>query len=567
MNFSTIVQNVKAFLARYSLQQKLAMVFAAGLVIVLTWTMVYFVNKVSYQVLYSDVDPAEAQSIVTKLQGMQVPYELSEDGRTIRVSSEKLSEVRIQLASEGLPESGRIGFEIFDRTNFGVTNFQEQVNYQRALEGELVRSILTLKEVAAARVHLVMAKESLYESADDQTKASVILKLKSGKSLPASGVQGIVNLVASAVKGLSPDKVAVIDSQGKMLSRSEAENSLTGQQLGMRQSVETEMAAKIVQILEPAVGAGKVKPQVSVSMNFQQVEETQENYDPQKAVIVSSQRQSDTTTGATPVGGVVGVRPPPPPAVPVPGATVVAADPAKPPTSGKSSEVVNYEISKSIRHIVNPVGKIERVSVAVVLDNQTDTTTGSDGKVSVKSTPRTPEEMKKYHDLVAAAIAFDMERGDQLIVENISFDIENSPESIVEPTFLEKQSPTILTGLRYIIIPIAFVVIYFLFIRPLQKSVMAGWVPVTAEGQTTRGLLRGGVQTPLTVKQLEARLASSSTSADMNDMGSAADFELAAPQGPTKIDIIRKRVIEQAKQDPETVARLVRVWLNEEKNR
>jgi flagellar M-ring protein FliF len=566
MNFSAFVQNIKAFLARYSLQQKLAMVFAAGLVIVLTWAMVYFVNKVSYQVLYSDVDPGEAQSIVTKLQGMQVPYELSEDGRTIRVSSEKLSEVRIQLASEGLPESGRIGFEIFDRTNFGVTNFQEQVNYQRALEGELVRSILTLKEVAAARVHLVMAKESLYESADDQTKASVILKLKSGKSLPASGVQGIVNLVASAVKGLSPDKVAVIDSFGKMLSRSEAENSLTGQQLGMRQNVETEMAAKIVQILEPAVGVGKVKPQVSVSMNFQQVEETQENYDPQKAVIVSSQRQSDTVTGATPVGGVVGVRPPPPPTVTTPGTNVTTAPPT-PSTSGKSSEVVNYEISKSTRHIVNPVGKIERVSVAVVLDNQTETTTAADGKVSVKSTPRTPEEMKKYHDLVAAAIAFDMGRGDQLIVENISFDSENSPESIAEPTFLEKQSPTILTGLRYIIIPIAFVLIYFLFIRPVQKSVMAGWVPVTADGQSTRGLLRGGVQTPLTVKQLEARLASSNTGGDMKDLGNSADFDLLAPQGPSKIDVIRKRVIEQAKQDPETVARLVRVWLNEEKNR
>jgi flagellar M-ring protein FliF len=566
MNFSAIVQNIRAFLARYSLQQKLAMVFAAGLVIVLTWTMVYFVNKVSFQVLYSDVDPAEAQSIVTKLQGMQVPYELSEDGRTIRVASEKLSEVRIQLASEGLPESGRIGFEIFDRTNFGVTNFQEQVNYQRALEGELVRSIVTLKEVAAARVHLVMAKESLYESADDQTKASVVLKLKSGKSLPASGVQGIVNLVASAVKGLTPDKVAVIDSFGKMLSRSEAENSLTGQQLGMRQNVETEMAAKIVRILEPAVGVGKVKPQVSVAMNFQQVEETQENYDPQKAVIVSSQRQSDTVTGAVPVGGVVGVRPPPPPTATTPGITI-ATDPAKPSTSGKSSEVVNYEISKSIRHIVNPVGKIERVSVAVVLDNQTETTTGADGKSLVKSTPRTPEEMKKYHDLVAAAIAFDTERGDQLIVENISFDSENSPESIIEPTFMEKQSPTILTGLRYIIIPIAFVVIYFMFIRPLQKSVMAGWVPVTAEGQTTRGLLRGGVQTPLTVKQLEARLASNNTAGDLNEMSNAGDFDFAAPQGPSKIDMIRKRVIDQAKQDPETVARLVRVWLNEEKNR
>jgi len=571
MNFSALVQNIKAFLARYSLQQKLSMVFAAGLVIVLTWTMMYFVNKVNYQILYSDVDPAEAQSIVSKLQGMQVPYQLTEDGRTIKVSSEKLSEIRIQLASEGLPESGRIGFEIFDRTNFGVTNFQEQVNYQRALEGELVRSIVTLREVAAARVHLVMAKESLYESADDQTKASVILKLKTGKALPASSVQGIVNLVASAVKGLSADKVAVIDTGGRMLSRTEAESSLTGQQLGMRQNVENEMAAKIVQILEPAVGMGKVKPQVSVSMNFQQVEETQENYDPQKAVIVSSQRQSDTVTGGTPVGGIVGVRPPTPPAptpAPAPGtvATSTGAPPA-PATSGKSSEVVNYEISKSIRHIVNPVGKVERISVAVVLDNQTETITAADGKVSVKSTARTAEEMKKYHDLVAAAIAFDTQRGDQLIVENISFDSDSTPESIAEPTLLEKQTPTILTALRYIIIPIAFVVIYFLFIRPVQKSVMAGWVPVTATGQSTRGLLHGGVQTPLTVKQLEARLASSNTGADALDLNGASDLDMLAPQGPSKIDMIRKRVIEQARQDPETVARLVRVWLNEEKNR
>jgi flagellar M-ring protein FliF len=564
MNPSAIVPNIKAFLARYSLQQKLAMVFAAGLVIVLTWTMVYFVNKVSYQVLYSDVDPAEAQSIVTKLQGMQVPYELSEDGRTIRVASDKLSEVRIQLASEGLPESGRVGFEIFDRTNFGVTNFQEQVNYQRALEGELARSILTLSEVAAARVHLVMAKESLYERSDDQTKASVILKLKSGRSLPDSGVQGIVNLVASAVKGLSPDKVAVIDYRGKMLSRTEAESSLTGQQLGMRQTVESELSAKIVQILEPVIGVGKVKPQVSVAMNFQQVEETEENYDPKSPVVVSAQRQSDTTTGTSPVGGIVGVAPPKPPAATTPGATVT---PPPTTTSGKSSEVVNYEVSKSIRHIVNPVGKIERISVAVVLDNQIESSTGADGKVTVKSTPRTPEEMKKYQDLVAAAIAFNAERGDIINVENFSFENENGPESVTEPSFLDKQSPTILTALRYIIIPIAFVLIYFLFIRPVQKSVMAGWIPVAADGGSTRGLLRGGVQTPLTVKQLEARLASGNSVSEKDSLGNSVDLDMLSQQGPSKIDLIRKRVIEQAKQDPETVARLVRVWLNEEKNR
>ena len=229
MNSAAITSQIKAFLARYSLQQKLGMVFAAGLVVVLMWAMVYYVNKVEYQVLYSDLDPTEAQSIVTKLQSMpEVKYELTNDGTTIRVSFDKLSEVRIKLASEGLPESGRVGFEIFDRTNFGLTNFQEQVNYQRALEGELARSIMTLNEVAAARVHLVMARESLYQNSEEQTKASVILKLKNGRSLPSSSVQGIVNVVASSVKGLSADKITLIDYRGKILSRSDGENSLTG---------------------------------------------------------------------------------------------------------------------------------------------------------------------------------------------------------------------------------------------------------------------------------------------------------------------------------------------------
>lgn len=587
MNASEIAQNIKAFLARYSLQQKLGMVFAAGLVIVLTWSMVYFVNKVDYQVLYADLDAAEAQSIVTKLQGQQVPYELSEDGRTIKIASDKASEIRMSLAAEGLPESGRVGFEIFDRTNFGVTNFQEQVNYQRALEGELERSILTLHQVAAARVHLVMAKESLYERSDDQTKASVIVKLKSGKQLPDSGVQGIVNLVASAVKGLAPEKVAVIDYGGKMLSRSEAENSLTGQQLDTRQKVESEMAAKIVQILEPAVGAGKVRPQVSVSMNFQQIEETQENYDPQSSTIISAQRLSDGgTTGAT-VGGVVGPRssqsqPGQVPATPAaPGAAAAApVTPVAAPVTiaGKQSEVVNYQTSKSIRHIVNPVGKLEKVSVAVILDNQTTETKGADGKIETKSVPRTPEEMKKYHDLVAAAIAFNSDRGDQLTVENISF--ENLRETVAEPTLLEKQTPAILTALRYILVPIVFLLIYILFIRPVQKSVMANWIPVTVTagsggnggggigGGEQRAMLRGSVQTPMTVKQLEARLANANYSGSENDdYAETPERDLLPLPAPSRMDLIRKRVVEQTKQDPETVARLVRVWLNEEKNR
>src|SRR6266850_7984132 len=248
------LEQIKAFFTRYTLQQKLALAGSAALVLVLLWVLVYFVNRVEYQTLYADVDPQEAQGIVVKLQELKVPYELAPDGRTVKVASDKLAEVRIQLASQGLPESGRIGFEIFDRTNFGLTNFQEQVNYQRALEGELARSIMTLAEVEAARVHLVLAKESLFQNSDEQTKASVILKLKNGRSLSGSAAQGIVNMVASAVKGLTPEKVVLIDYRGKVLSRNESEGSFTATQVDARQRLEIELSNKIVQILEPVTG-------------------------------------------------------------------------------------------------------------------------------------------------------------------------------------------------------------------------------------------------------------------------------------------------------------------------
>src|SRR5262245_29267091 len=205
------LDQIKAFYTRFTLQQKLAIAGSGAIVLVLLWVLVHFMNQIEFQTLYSELDPQEAQSIVQKLTELKVPYELTTDGRTIKIASDKLAETRIQLASQGLPESGRVGFEIFDRTNFGLTNFQEQVNYQRALEGELARSIMTLAEVEGARVHLVLAKESLYHTSDEQTKASVILKLKNGRALPGTAAQGIVNVVASAVKGLRPDKVVVLD--------------------------------------------------------------------------------------------------------------------------------------------------------------------------------------------------------------------------------------------------------------------------------------------------------------------------------------------------------------------
>ncbi len=567
-----LIDQVRVFFTRYTLRQKLALAGSGAVVLTLLWVLVFFMNRVEYQTLYADLDPQEAHGLVQKLTDLKVPYELSADGRTIKVASDKISEVRIQLASEGLPESGRVGFEIFDRTNFGLTNFQEQVNYQRALEGELARSIMTLSEVEAARVHLVLAKDSLFQTADSQTKASVILKLKNGRSLSASAAQGIVNVVASSVNGLTAEKVVLIDYKGKILSRNDSDSPLTTQQLDARQKTETELSNKIVQILEPAVGQGKVRPQVSVSMNFQQVEETVEQYDPQGSVVRSSQKQEEhqPTTPERPVGGIPGARPTQPVAVASVPAPPVAATSAPADSNAasknllKENETINYEVSKAVRHIVNPTGKVEKVSIAVLIDNRTKVTADKDGKPQTSTEPRTPEEMKKYRDLVTAAIGLNTERGDQLTVESISFEGDLG-EFVEQPTFMEKQGPMIMTALRYMIIPIVFVVLYLFFLRPVQKTVFSNWATVSAGAPRMVPRLPGDVQTPMTVKQLEAQLRGGVPSQDA--YAGTPEREFLPLPSPSKMDMIRKRVVEHASQDPETVARLVRIWLNDERNK
>ena len=573
------LQNLKTLIDRFTLQQKIAIAGSGVLVLVMMWLAVFMSNRIDYQMVFSDLEASEAQSILQKLQELKVPYQLSTDGRSISVASEKASEVRIQLASQGLPSSGRIGFEIFDQTNFGLTNFQELVNYQRALEGELARSIMTLNEIEAARVHLVLPKESLFQSNEDQTKASVILKLRSGRNLSESAVQGIVNVIASSVKGLTPEHVTLIDYRGRVLARPELEGSLTGPQSDERQKMESELTTKIVQILEPAVGQGKVRPQVSISMSFQQVEETTERYDPQASVIRSQQRQEERSPlGQTGLAG----------GVPGPkgnqaanakagqAAAAVAAAPAVEALAAtKMSETTTYEVSKAIRHTVEPVGKLNRVSVAVIIDNLAKSTPGPDGKPLVTSEPRSADEMKKYRDIISAAVGFNPERGDKLTVENVSFADDST--FVKDATFMEKQGPLVLTLLRYMIIPIAFILLYLLFLRPVKKLVYAtlspARVPATAVaggGQMVRALPApafGKVQTPMTVKQLEAHLAGGGAEVVKDDYANTPERELLPLPGPSKMEVIRDRVIEHANQDPETVARLVRVWLNDGKNK
>jgi flagellar M-ring protein FliF len=394
------------------------------------------------------------------------------------------------------------------------------------------------------------------------------------------------------VKGLTPEHVTLIDYRGKVLARPETETGLTGPQLGERQALESELGMKIVQILEPAVGQGKVRPQVSVSMTFQQVEETTERYDPQGSVVRSQQKQDERTPVTQPVGGIPGPKGAvnvvkPQQTMPQGTQTAQAAPTGTPATTGnpatpaapaapaasvdniatKQSETINYEVSKAVRRTVEPVGKLNRVSVAVIIDNQSKTTTGADGKPQVTSEPRTEDEMKKYREIVAAAVGFNPERGDRLTVENVSFADDSG---LVEtPTFFQRQAPVLLMSLRWLIVPVAFILIYLLFLRPVKKIVFAtlatagaGGAPASG-GQLVKTLPQtnfGKAQAPMTVKQLEAQLQSGQQA-----HAQQVPDVMSLQQGPSKMEIIRDRVIEHASQDPETVARLVRVWLTDDK--
>jgi flagellar M-ring protein FliF len=529
--------------------QKIMTVVLAGAAVALVISLIYFMNRDDYQTLYSDLGSEEASIIVEKLKAQKVPYLVSDSGKSISVPVERINELRLQLAGEGLPQGGKIGFEIFDRTNLGMTEFTERVSYKRALEGELARTILSLKEIGQARVHLVLPKESLFEDQAEPTKASVVLKLKSGKQLSQAVISGIVHLVSSAVEGLTPDYVTVVDSNGRLLSDSHgsSEEALTATQLELRGRTEKELTAKVVNILEPIVGEGRVKADASVLMDFSRREQTEEKYDPQSVVRSQQRVQEQNQAPSSAVAGV-------------PGTKSNSADPGPNfipiPTNGggafaKSTETTNYEISKTVRHTLEPAATVQRLSVAVIVDDAVQVEPGKNGAVNRTTTPRSAEDLKKIRDLVTAAVGIDMNRGDVLTVENIAF--EAPQESLdAPPGFFSDWKPMIRPALRYTAFLLLFLMAYLLLFRPVSKRLMVSVeqsLNAAPQNELSQGAPALSLATPKTVKELEAALGVT-TSISTGDV--------------SKSDILKQRIAEFVQKDPEKGAQLVRSWLIEE---
>jgi flagellar M-ring protein FliF len=414
--------------------RNLSLVFVLLLSVVGFGSLIFWNSKPDYQVLFSNLSPEDAGEIIGKLKEKKILYQLAFNGTTLLVAKDQVYETRLSLANDGLPKGGGVGFEVFDRTSLGTTDFVQKLNYLRALQGELSRTIKQIKEVDQVRVHIVVPKESLFVEEQKKATASVFVKTRAGMTLGSSQVDGIVRLVASAVEGLDPGEITVVDTSGKVLSKKQESNpigQLTNTQLEYQRSIEEGLKKKVQGMLEEVLGFSKAIARVSADIDFQQVESTEEKYDP-AMILRSEQKNTERSTSST--GGMAGeAKPESPPDAKAPksksnpsleGPAKPQSGPSSSPmaqTSERQQETRNYEISKINKRVKNPVGSVRKISTAVIVDGIYKEAADANGKKERQYAPRSQEEMKNIENIVKKAIGYDQERGDQVEVITMPF--------------------------------------------------------------------------------------------------------------------------------------------------
>lgn len=431
-------------------QRKMNLVIMAVLIMTGLFSFVYYINQQDYRVLFSNLSSEDASGIVSKLKEKKVPYQLSPSEDVISVPSDQVSELRLELAASGLPHGGGVGFEIFDNRTLGATEFEQQLNYRRALQGELARTINSLDEIKQSRVHIALPKDSLFVDQQKKATASVTIKLKDGRKLSQPQIEGIGHLVASSVEGLSSDDVMIIDSQGNMLSKNQGDSSsarLSASQVEYQRTMEKDLSNQIQSMLENVVGRGKAVVRVNTDLDFQITEKTEEIYDPESPVIRSSQKQSDKTSGVSKTA---------------PGTT------ASGPDKEKTEEIVNYEINKTVSRTVMPVGDIRKISIAVLVDGVY--TKNEKGETIYQE--RAKKELESIEELVRKSSGFNAQRGDQVVVTSMPFNRTDMEQEISGPSWSEHIAPT-MPIIKYIVILIGIALLFLLVIRPILMNVMA----------------------------------------------------------------------------------------------
>lgn len=462
--------NVMAALERIRANPKITLIFSATLLITLLIAMLFWARTPDYHVLYGNISEQDGGAVIAQLQQMQIPYRF-EQGGALMVPEDKVYEVRLKLAQQGLPKGGAVGFELLDREKFGISQFSEQINYQRGLEGELSRTIETLGPVQHARVHLAIPKPSLFVQEQKAPSASVTLNLQSGRTLDAEQVNAIAYLVSSAVSGLAADKVTILDQNGHLLSQS-GERAVQTSQLKYTHDIEEDYQRRIQAILAPVVGAGNVRAQVTAQVDFTFHEQTSEQYQPNTAPeqMAIRSRQSNVTEqggrkGPEGVPGALSNQPPTPAKAPVTKDNKQTTDSSTAsthttlvPWSSDKGETTNYELDRTLTHTRRNLGTLVRLSAAVVVNYQND----SEGKAQ----PISEEQLKQIESLVKETIGFTASRGDSVNVVNTAFKVDEHankiPEFWKQPAFIN----LMISAARYLLVIIVGLVLWRKLVQP-----------------------------------------------------------------------------------------------------
>ena len=529
-SFNQLANQGKNAIAAFDTKQLIVLMGGAALVLGVVLFFGRLLATPDFKPLMTGMEPADAQSLASRLAAKNIAYQISQDGKTVSVPGDKLDSSRLELASEGMPHSGRLGFELFDKMNWGQTEFDEKVNYQRALEGELERTIQTLRDVESARVHLVMPTESVFLDREREAKASVILRLRSHQLSPDTQ-RAIASLVSGAVDKLNPQNVTITDADTNQPFISHQPGSPADAEL------EDQLSKRLVSTLEPVVGLQRVRASVNVEYDTSSSEENQETYDPKSAVAVTMQTSEEKTSGGGSDGGIPGT------ASNVPNAN----SPAKPDEQEaddtvQSSKTQNatYAVDKVVRRTLQPVGRIRRISAALLVDDAVEVQQAN-GKSSETRRKRTPDELKQIEVLAAAVIGLDEKRGDTLAVQNLSF--QQLPQQAAPPPSPVEKIRVMVNDwsslIRYAGIILLFLLTYVLLLRPIKKQALSAFSQLPDRSAA----------------QLKAEIAAS------QNLGSP---EMAALSDAERRSLgLQKQLAEKARNEPAVTGRLVQAWLRE----
>jgi len=539
-----VLENIRNLSQRQKLAAGAALAFGFALIVgVVLWS-----RQPDYSVLFSNLAEKDGGAVVASLQTQNIPYKFSENGSAILVPASQVHDLRLRLAAQGIPKGGLVGFELMETQKLGLSQFHEQVNYQRALEGELSRTISSIASVAGARVHLAIPKQTAFLRDEQKPTASVMVNLHTGRSLDPAQIAGIVHLIASSVPQLTNDNVSVIDQDGSLLTKKPdpLQTSLDATQIKYTRELEEGYIQRINAILTPLFGKGNFRAQVSADVDFNVTEQTAETYrpNPSPEQAIRSQQSSESQTrdqGPQGVPGALTNQPPVPATAPLTTPPVAGTQGASqlPPLTSNKSATINYEVDKTIQHTRKALGQIKRLSVAVALNQKEE----KDKSGAMKPVPLSDDDRKRVEDLVRDAVGYNKDRGDTLSVASSPF-VASDKDLLETPIWKDPDNVALFKELiKYLVIAGVIAFVAFGVIRPLIKQVLP----------------------PPEVKENEEEAAADeSGEGEEGEEGEEEGAEVAlSPEATARLAYEEKlaKARELAKENPRMVANLIKEWM------